>query len=340
MEKKKVQTELLRLLCIYLVIFNHTRNHGFSLYVSAENQFTCIGSLTFAIFCKIAVPVFFMISGSLLLGKEETINSFFKKRVLRIIIVILLFTLFQYIRICRAQGLHFELKSWLLYSYCGNIIEPYWFLKAYLGYLLAVPFLRKIVKDMDKILIKYLFILVILKIIVSFIKIYSGYLLNVTLELTTDILLYPLLGYYLEHSDITKYTVKAKNKFILLSFMGIMIIVNVLLAKINYSMTMQWSDDFLTIFTAPYAIVIFMLFKGINITNDKISKLIVILGGNVFGVYLIEDVVRNIVEFRLGWNYAIPSPFISSLLFTLVCEVIGLFIIYVVRKIPLVSRLI
>ena len=105
-------------------------------------------------------------------------------------------------------------------------------------------------------------------------------------------------------------------------------------------MTMQWSDDFLTIFTAPYAIVIFMLFKGINITNDKISKLIVILGGNVFGVYLIEDVVRNIVEFRLGWNYAIPSPFISSLLFTLVCEVIGLFIIYVVRKIPLVSRLI
>lgn len=107
---------------------------------------------TVSIFCKVAVPIFFMISGGMLLGKEESIRELFKKRIFRYVIVILLFTFLQYLRIVRVnlEG-GFHISTWLLYCYCGNIIEPYWFLKSYLSFLLCVPLLRIIARNLDKI---------------------------------------------------------------------------------------------------------------------------------------------------------------------------------------------
>lgn len=100
---KIVYMELLRVIAVVLVIFNHTRTRGYSLYTQTDDVFDWWASLACSIFCKVAVPVFFMISGGVILGRQESFSQIFKKRILRFLIVILLFTFLQYLRIARVH---------------------------------------------------------------------------------------------------------------------------------------------------------------------------------------------------------------------------------------------
>ena len=83
-KNKTIYIEVLRTVSIFLVIFNHTRGLGNNLYSYVlPDTFSYWGSLALSIFCKVAVPIFFMISGGMLLGKEESIRELFQKRIFR-----------------------------------------------------------------------------------------------------------------------------------------------------------------------------------------------------------------------------------------------------------------
>ena len=94
MTSKKTYFEFMRIIACALVIFNHLR--GYSLYgiSSGLKQFLY---MTLTMITRINVPLFFMISGALLLEKQEDIKIVFKKRVSRIVIIMLLFEFFLYI---------------------------------------------------------------------------------------------------------------------------------------------------------------------------------------------------------------------------------------------------
>lgn len=90
MKQKKLYIEILRIIAIAFVIFNHTGKNGFQLYSITDNEIMYVIYLTMAVICKIAVPIFFMVSGALLLNKEESIKDLYKRRVSRIVLVILI----------------------------------------------------------------------------------------------------------------------------------------------------------------------------------------------------------------------------------------------------------
>ena len=58
---KKIYIEVLRCIAIFFVIFNHTEEYGFDLYKETAETLPYIIYLTISIFCKAAVPIFFMI---------------------------------------------------------------------------------------------------------------------------------------------------------------------------------------------------------------------------------------------------------------------------------------
>ena len=85
MEKRnKVYLDFIRIIAIFLVVVNHTGAFRFP---------DCPGWLNIGYWCqmiwndivKMAVPMFFMVSGALLLPKEETIVELFKKRILMVV---------------------------------------------------------------------------------------------------------------------------------------------------------------------------------------------------------------------------------------------------------------
>lgn len=74
-KRNLLHIELIRIIAAYFVIFNHTGKRGFFLFSVYER-----GSLQYwvymilSIFCKISVPLFFMIAGALLLKKRYRIE--------------------------------------------------------------------------------------------------------------------------------------------------------------------------------------------------------------------------------------------------------------------------
>ncbi len=86
-KKKLVHLEAFRILAIYLVMFNHTDKNGFFFFTVAQASPFYGLYLFISIACKFAVPLFYMVSGALLLKKEESIGVVYKKRFLRMLII-------------------------------------------------------------------------------------------------------------------------------------------------------------------------------------------------------------------------------------------------------------
>lgn len=333
-KEKSLQLELIRIIAIFFVIFNHTRAHGFDLYKYVDNSsITFFLSYAMSIICKTAVPLFFMVSGVTLLDREEDMKAYFFHRILRIILVIFVFTLLQYIRLIIAGKASFNLITYFVYCFCGNIIEPYWFLKAYLGFLLAVPFLRKIVKGEDAAIKKYLVVLCGISIVISLVYIYLGYYVNVNFVFCMDILLYPLLGYFCRDMKVRKSGCAIS--------LVIIWIVNVCLACGYHSRLNSFSDSFLSVFCVPLSVLIFLIVNNMRLSGKSSKWFLGNFGSAVFGVYLIEDVLRNLFEFRLfgGWNFDLINPLLSAVCFAVIVQISGLWLIWLVRKIPGVSKL-
>ncbi len=340
-KETKIHLEILRILAIILVLFNHTREHGFDLYKNVTLSISGITSYTLAIFCKIAVPLFFMISGALLIPKEETYKELFLKRILRMILVLVLFTLLQYVRLCYATRESFDIVDFFRILYADNIIQPYWYLKAYLGYLLVLPLLRAAAKSFAPGDYRYIAVLGGILMGCNVILILTGYSMNVNLVLCADIIFYPLLGYALEQGYSPKFLAKRGLSAILL--VGILV-VTVFFGELYHNITGLWNETFLAVSVFPMATLFYALVRGpkdgLRFASDRVNALIQAMGSCVFGVYLIEDVIRNVLDYRLHWNFAIPSPCISALLYSVVCVLIGFVCIYPLKKIPFLKKII
>ncbi len=72
--KKKYHLEVIRILAILMVMYNHS-----AAFMSFSNQsgVEYAISFLFSMVCKGAVPLFFMVSGALLLGKQKRYCIFY-----------------------------------------------------------------------------------------------------------------------------------------------------------------------------------------------------------------------------------------------------------------------
>lgn len=157
--KKKYHLEVIRILAILMVMYNHS-----AAFMSFSNQsgVEYAISFLFSMVCKGAVPLFFMVSGALLLGKNESGKDLFQKRILRMILVIVIFSFLYYMKLVLKGERPFAPFSFLLSLPTDLVYLPYWFLYSYLGVLTILPILRPLAQNMSKNTFWYLIILQIL----------------------------------------------------------------------------------------------------------------------------------------------------------------------------------
>ena len=200
---KKIHIEVMRILAIAMVIFNHTGTKGFMLFTVNRESVFYWGYMFLAIASKFAVPLFFMISGALLLGKEEAVSKILKKRVLKFFIIMLAGSLVVYIHKLNGDFSTFSFKELGEKLYIGNVTTAYWYFYAYLAFLLMLPFLRKLAKGMSNQEYVYMIGLYLLLQVFPVLQLYSliglHYNENFTFFIAEQLVFYPLLGYYLEH---------------------------------------------------------------------------------------------------------------------------------------------
>lgn len=149
--KKKIHLEVIRVIALLCIVYNHTGDRGNNVYRFTDGNVTFMVSLITDILCKIGVPLFLLVTGALLLQKEENWQQIYRKRVWRIVKVIVLFTIVRYFYECfYVKRMAFSFLELFKAILEGKLFLPYWFLYAYLSILFVLPFLKKMVKSMNK----------------------------------------------------------------------------------------------------------------------------------------------------------------------------------------------
>ncbi len=304
---KKTYIESLRMIAIILVIYNHTRELGFTLYQYTSDTGAYYLSVLMIPVCKTAVPIFLMISGATLLGKTEDYRHLFSGRIVRYAGIILFWGTLQYLRYVRTGKAELSVRGWWNNIYSSPRLETYWYLYLYLGFLLLLPLLRKAVSGMTNKDYGYLFGLSCVSSILTMFGYFSGSFINNSVFLLPSVFFYPLSGYWIDNASDSSYGKDA----------------------LKYGLT---------------PIISFGIFGFIKSVDKRylhsagLKRMILAAGDTVFGIYLTEDMIRNqivklIVHIR-------ADDFVIAVLYTLSTFAAGVVFVFIMKKLPVLKRLV
>ncbi len=152
-KQRNEKIELLRVVSCLLVICIHVSNY-YSRGYGEISEASYIISLIINGFSRIAVPIFFMISGYLLIHEQIAMKKSVK-RVIGTAWILLLWSIIYYIwnQLYRNQPYDFR----LLFE--EPVKRHLWFLYAILGMYIVLPFLQCLLKNMSPLLMKYFVLL-------------------------------------------------------------------------------------------------------------------------------------------------------------------------------------
>lgn len=330
---RKVYLDAIRIIAILLVIFNHTGESGFVRFVFLDSFLSSFLWLFASIACKVAVPLFFMASGAVLLGREEDLTTLYKRRIFRFLAVLVLFTILQYMIKSGVYGwgLSFgEVFSQILAGQ-GTIARnthpvSYWYLYAYLAMLVFLPFLRAIARSLKT---AYYWYLIILSLAFNGVLPVSLCFLNQGKYVPADILnytsflswwvCYPLLGYFFDQKLPMQWWSRKKL------FLGLMVSFACLLLTVivtKYHLLNQPSTSegevqafHTSLIMIPACFIFIMAQKFFDDLDDNtfVFKMLVWFGGLSFSVMLMENFSRKILRDQLE-KWQIPDGVLYCLL--------------------------
>ena len=306
--KKTLYIEALRAIAILFVIFNHTKQYGYVYFTQcSQGSFEYWFYMFFSVIAGISVPLFYMISGAVLMGKDETIGYVWKKRILKYLVILLLFSVILYVWKDHYSD-DFSVMSFLKKTYSESVIVPYWFLYTYIAFLIGLPILRKAVINMsDRDFLYMLGIWLVFNGLIYIIQyrlsggtIWMNELL-IPAYLTNYLFFYPALGYY----AAIKLNKVTDRMCIISSVLAIIsIAVTMFMTDYRITLTAELNESYVSSFyetTRP--VQVFFIFTIIRrlFENRKVPAYIetalLNLGSCVLGMYLTEEVFRDILYF-------------------------------------------
>lgn len=353
----------MRVIACVLVIYNHTQ--AFYLYMESDGILQAV-YLTLSAITKINVPLFLMISGALLLGREESYHRVLTKRALRIAVVIALFSgvycLLDYVK-CILAGIPYEDNIvTIAYRIAGGRIDtlgPYWYLYAYLGFLLVLPFLQRGVQNMGESDLRT-FVLALLGIRIIFktfvpvmsmlYRMHGGdtFVLSNDLNMalaSSDALFYPIVGYYLEHHiDVAR----LRGWHILggLVLCACCVILTGWCTRQEYVMTGVYSQSYMDLTAYVLAMAAYILIKHAvtvrwsALLERRCGRVVASVGSLVFGIYLLGAFYKlfayNGFEQLFGRSL---TPFWFSMVWIVTDMIVCGVASYLLRKVPGIRRL-
>lgn len=343
--KQKIYLDLLKIIAIFLVIFNHLP--GYILYQHSTGLFKTWGYMFITMLTRINVPLFIMISGSLLLSKEVSISSLFKKRVFRIGTVILIFNTISYF--LQKEPPH-SLLDWFIRMVSCGIEGSYWFLYEYLGMLIMLPFFKPIANNFKRnefwyflffhFLISTLFPIINYELQTKYCVTFSP---KIDLPLMqAKFIFYLFVGYYLDNIlDIRSINKKKIFILVLCSITGIIISCGL---TYHQGITSEFTQEFVQLFDYVCAITVFVIVKYIfsqkKNLKEKLKICISKTASLVFGIYLLDPLIKKLLynQFENLLKPLFPV-IIVSFLWCITSMLIGGTIIYIFKKIPCVKRI-
>lgn len=360
-KRNKVYLEIIRIFAIFLVVINHTCAFSFP-KVEGVGDVWYWSQLLFDEIVKMAVPLFFMVSGALLLPKDESIAELYKKRVLRFGMVFFFIVTIQYaVYAIQHSGTFVEYLSCLYLGSGVNEFYALWFLKAYLGILIMLPILRIMARGMKSVHFAYMLVVQIvvcccIPVVLLFAgKYYGCCFINQWLPFRAEsqtlpfsygyCIFYMLLGYFVEQ----KQDVVAKIRLRWWCAAGVMSLLMGLVCMIcafmvNPDMEVRQSVVFLASFLPVPCIAFYQTVRVLSRhvqVESLYAKVLALLGAASFTVMLFENLFRiNLSPMIKDMIEPSDGYWLSGVVLSVVVTMSAMLLGIILKQIPGIRRLI
>lgn len=335
---RQTYIDLVKIVAIFFVIVNHTNSYVF---LSIHPSLTWFVSLTYFFVSKVAVPLFIMSTGALLLGGVDSYSKHFNRFKRIFIIFIIASSFYYYINFIIPVGYKGFLSS------LSDVIQrpssnALWYLYLYLSLIIVMPYLQRLcnsfnVRDM------YYFISLCFLFSTAYLllKNYGG--VSVYRGFDVSVFTYPI-GYLFAGHLIHRYAQENKLLFIWSILIFILTLVfSVIVTYLNYhpesSKFLFWSNIGLPNIAAM-SVSGFYIIKYISkfLVSRKLEKAITSISACTFGIYLASDFILIKTQPYFIYLSNIIKPFLSCLVWQFSILIISLVLIRIFRCIPLVRH--
>lgn len=298
---------------------------------------------------RAGVVLFIMISGMLLLDREQPLNKV-PQRLKRVLIPFYFWLFYFFMKdvLVDHSLLNVNSINSFFIELMNVIIDPtkisieFWYIYMIVAFYLMLPLLQKMIKNVSEKEIEYFLVLWFIVLLLNFFK-HKIYILNY-MNLFTGPLGYFILGYYLSKKD-SKYT-RSKKFGLFLFVLGMIILF--LSAYIPALLAGHTDNSFIVLGNLePGSCIkmagLFILFRNIDFKNvfgkysEKINSIVMQFAGLTYGIYLMVNVPLDIIKDYGYFDLGI-SPFINIPIIIAVAVAASSIILLIMNKIPILKK--
>ncbi len=295
---------------------------------------------------RFAVPVFVMITGALLLGREEDIYNFLKKRLSRVVLPFLFWSLVYiayayYNEDITYTGNALTTVIQILHQLKYGSSYHLWYIYMLIGLYLFIPILGKFVRNVGQEEMLYFLLVWLLVMLFN-----QPYLLRYNPQFDTRYFAgyigYLVSGYYLVNIKLTYKYIAPVMAVLFLS--GVIVIAwGTLLLYDHYNgiSTLMYEPLSWPVVILSSAIFILMRFVKIKAASIFIS-LRDFTGKYNYGIYLAHALILTLLDdpdlTGFSLSYKSFNPYFSIPLTALVCFMLSLLLVYLVNKLPFAGK--
>lgn len=333
--------DVIRVTAIFLVVFVH------NFFFLPPNTIGTLWMWVPYLYAYIGIPLFVMISGALLLSKNESLSFFFQKRV-RSVLLPWIFWIAVYIAIDYVvhQNRPITLDAWIRYVY-QMFFSRFWFLPMIFGLYLLAPLLGVLVRGASKKMLVYglslwYFAFALLPAIYKAFGIY----LSLDSSLLRQVMQYSglfIIGFLLTRKPSFKKT----PRFWLMLLLASLGATYVSVFLTSFTLNEQQTDPFFyKIFSPtmiPGVIAVFMLLFTLSQRwEKKVSmrsrSILAAMSEAALGIYLAHEIVQQVIAERFPFidsSLFLISPLLAVPVRAVIVFLISFVFIFLLRRIAL-----
>lgn len=321
--------EFMRVLGCFMVVCIHVANY-YSRGYGQISQASYLFSLIVNGVCRIAVPIFFMISGALLIPETLLIRKSIRRSI-HILLALVLWSVIYYF-----WNIYYRND---VYQWNGIFQQPVkkhlWFLYALLGMYIVLPFLQCLLKHMPEMLMKYFVVLWFFFLTVDYILslLHMEVAYDVPLVGTSCYLGYFIMG-FLVNNQIKKIPFRVRTCCLLAGFMIMAVIGITYFWSCHSGRHVESIFEYRNILIAAAAIMMFLavLKNTKRQYSERAKKIIRFVSQHSFTIYLSHILFLDVVKKEMyprQWSAFIGIPifavgvFAAALLFAVVWDFLG-----------------
>ena len=338
--------DLIRVVATVLVVIVHVSGQITNVWGDVPNGWWFIADIYGGI-ARICVPLFFMISGYLLLPRSESLGIFYRKRIPKLLIPLIVWSLIYVGWFCNEHPgtcTPSLIQDMLLVR---GAYYHLWFLRALLGIYLILPALRLMVQvDGNRMILWYVVSLwLIFQTGLTLAKQFWGFQLGLNVPLATGFMGFFLLGHLLGPWRLSRFSILlAASIWVLATFVTIL---GTYLMTRDSGKFEGFFYDFTSLNVILASAAAFLLLQQVSeskfLASPKVHDFIRGLASGSFGIYLVHILVIEVLQRKIpGFHLDtfIGNPLWSIPLVTFVVLIVSIVITRVLQKVPVVERMI